>query len=80
MVPGAGVPEPCLIEEIEVPVLRARVNQARSRIDKQLRVRVLISSDRAISIRGLEQCKHSSEDGIRRGSYEEPRFGAQTLS
>jgi hypothetical protein len=32
------VPEPCLIEEIEVAVQPARVNQAGSRIDKELKV------------------------------------------
>ena len=43
------VGEPCLIEEIEVAVRPARVNQAGSRIDKGLKVQRVIPSDGAIS-------------------------------
>ena len=43
------VPEPCLIEEIEVAVRPARVNQAGGRIDKELKVCGLIPSDGTIS-------------------------------
>ncbi len=46
------VPEPCLIEEIEVAVRPTRVNQAGSRIDKELKVGGLILSGSAISTRG----------------------------
>ena len=46
------VPEPCLIEEIEVAVRPGRVNQAGGRINKELKVRGLIPSGCAISIRG----------------------------
>jgi hypothetical protein len=41
-----------LIEEIEMAVRPARVNQAGGRIDQELKVRDLISSDGSISIRG----------------------------
>jgi hypothetical protein len=46
------VPQPCLIEEIEVPIRPASVNQARSRVDKELKVGGLTLSDSAISTRG----------------------------
>src|SRR5271170_4698464 len=46
------VPEPCLIEKIEVAVRPTRVNQAGSGVDEELKVRHLTSSDGAISIRG----------------------------
>jgi hypothetical protein len=42
------VPEPRLIEEIEVAVRATRVKQAGGRIDKELKVRSLISSDGTI--------------------------------
>src|SRR5580700_9682577 len=44
------VHEPCLIEEIEVAVGPARMNQAGSRIDEELKVRGLIPSGGTISI------------------------------
>jgi hypothetical protein len=37
--------EPCLIEEIAVAVRTTRSNEAGGRIDKELRVRGLITSD-----------------------------------
>ncbi len=46
------IPEPCLIEEIEVAVWPTRVNQAGGRIDQELKVRRLIPSDSTSSIRG----------------------------
>src|SRR5580704_7033068 len=48
----AYVPEPCLIEEIEVAIRPARVNQAGGRIDKELKGRGSIPSGCAVSTRG----------------------------
>ena len=54
------VPEPCLIEEIEVAVRPSRVNQAGGRIDKELKARDLIPSHGAISIRVLSGSRQIS--------------------
>jgi hypothetical protein len=46
------VPEPCLIEEIQVPVWPTRVNQAGGRMNQELKIRGLIPSSGAISVGG----------------------------